>query len=686
MSGSTISTAILTTVKLGGGGYVSPLIITSAGVVAPTLGGANGVLVASTVGRSLVNYGLVGAGVGTTGGAGTAGSNTGGALGTGVSATKGGNGGNGGMAVDMVGLGTVTNYATVAAAPGGAGGNGGNGASGAGIGALAGFGGTGGAGGDGVDLAAGGWLSNLAAISGGAGGAGGRGGISGAGYINGLGGAGGTGGNGADVVGGYLLNSGIISGGPGGTGGTYAISGVGGAGVYLDGGTVINAGTIAGGAGSRNGDAVQFGTAASLLVIDPGAVFAGNVVADAAVADVLELSGTSTGGLAGVGTQFLDFQDISFASGAGWSISGDSVGLASGVTIAGFTMADRIDLTDFAATASSYVAGSGLVLSNATASETIGLVGNFSAGNFSIASDGAVGTVITEVTCYAKGTRIATAQGEVPVEALRIGMEVKTMHSGLQKIKWIGHRSYAAPFANHAKVLPVCIAAGAIARGMPGRDLYVSPGHAICVDGVFIHAARLVNGVSITQAKAVDAITYFHVETENHEVIFAEGCPAETFMGEYFRKQFHNAAEFGELYPGQVAPEEMRLPRLEQGLQLEVICQYLARRAEIETWPGVAGPLRGYLETAGPDVVIGWAQDLAAPEQAVSLDVYVGGQAVCRVLANLFREDLRAAGVGLGRHGFTLQLPVGVAGVVSVCRSNDQVVLPWAGVALAGVA
>ncbi len=284
--------------------------------------------------------------------------------------------------------------------------------------------------------------------------------------------------------------------------------------------------------------------------------------------------------------------------------------------------------------------------------------------------------ITLEVTCYAQGTRIATADGETEVEALQIGDMVKTLHAGLQKVKWIGTRSYAAPFANHAKVLPVCIKSGALDDNIPSRDLYVSPGHAICIDGALIHAARLVNGVSITQAAQIDQITYYHIELENHEIIFAENAPAESFMGEYFRAHFQNAASYRALYPQGQAPEHMCLPRLDTGFQLAAIQRRLGLRAGITT-PSGTGPLRGYIDQAGPDICTGWAQDSAAAETPVCLDIYAQNTRIGRVLANLYPADVRDAGFGSGHHGFEFVLPPGTDSI-EIRRSADGASLPWA--------
>ena len=67
---------------------------------------------------------------------------------------------------------------------------------------------------------------------------------------------------------------------------------------------------------------------------------------------------------------------------------------------------------------------------------------------------------------------------------------------------------------------------------MPLRDLFVSPGHALYVDNcLLIDAKALVNGTTITQVTQWEGdLEYFHIETEHHEIILAEGTPAETFM------------------------------------------------------------------------------------------------------------------------------------------------------------
>jgi Hint domain len=83
-------------------------------------------------------------------------------------------------------------------------------------------------------------------------------------------------------------------------------------------------------------------------------------------------------------------------------------------------------------------------------------------------------------------------------------------------------------------LLPVRVSRFALDEHTPHRDLYVSPNHALLLDGVLIPAIYLVNGSSIVQAmpEGVEEIEYFHVELEIHEVIFAEGAAVETLLDE----------------------------------------------------------------------------------------------------------------------------------------------------------
>jgi hypothetical protein len=218
--------------------------------------------------------------------------------------------------------------------------------------------------------------------------------------------------------------------------------------------------------------------------------------------------------------------------------------------------------------------------------------------------------------------------------------------------------------------LPVCIRQDAIADGVPARDLLVSPGHAIAIDQVLVHALRLVNGVSVVQLSEVESVTYYHIELESHAILLAENCPAESFRDEYFRQQFDNVEAYRRLYPDDLAPVALCLPRLDSGFLLHAIQSRVAARAGIaET--AAFGPLRGYVDQTGPERCFGWAQDMTVPEAPVSLDIFCGQSCIGRVLANLYRRDVSAAGYGSGFQGFEFLLPAGLSGAIEVRRTAD---------------
>src|SRR5262249_4663958 len=126
-------------------------------------------------------------------------------------------------------------------------------------------------------------------------------------------------------------------------------------------------------------------------------------------------------------------------------------------------------------------------------------------------SDFGGGGTITQAACYCRGTSILTERGEVAVEELRIGDRLVTVSGEAKPIKWIGRRSYVGWLAaGNPNIMPVCFKTGALADGVPRRDLWVSPEHAMFVDGGLVPAGLLVNGVSIVKATRVDEVHYFH--------------------------------------------------------------------------------------------------------------------------------------------------------------------------------
>jgi ELWxxDGT repeat protein len=286
---------------------------------------------------------------------------------------------------------------------------------------------------------------------------------------------------------------------------------------------------------------------------------------------------------------------------------------------------------------------------------------------------------ITVVPCYCRGTLIRTQRGQERVEKLKIGDKVVTASGMARPIKWIGRRGYGGRFILGRKdILPVCIKAGALDDNVPRRDLWISPHHAMYLEGALIEAKDLVNGVSIVQAERVETVEYFHIELESHDVILAEGAPSETFIDDDSRFMFHNAHEYAALHRDEVAPAAAAYcaPRLEDGYEVERARRRIALRAGLQAKAAEPpiGALRGYIDVISPRRIAGWAQNLDHPEAPVCLDIYAGGQPIAQVLANRYRDDLEQAGLGSGRHSFEFTPParlIFIPGTVEVRRALD---------------
>jgi hypothetical protein len=217
-------------------------------------------------------------------------------------------------------------------------------------------------------------------------------------------------------------------------------------------------------------------------------------------------------------------------------------------------------------------------------------------------------------------------------------------------------------------ILPVCIKAGALDENVPRRDLWISPHHAMYLDGVLIEAKDLVNGVSIVQAGRVDKVEYFHIELETHDVIIAEGALSETFMDDDSRGMFHNAHEYHAMFPDAapgalIPPARFCAPRLEDGYEVEAVRRGIELRAGLRSSDEGKriGNLRGYIDLVSAERVAGWAQNIDYPEAPVCLDILAGGRLIGQVLANRYRHDLEQVGLGSGRHSFEFAPPAGLA-------------------------
>lgn len=142
-----------------------------------------------------------------------------------------------------------------------------------------------------------------------------------------------------------------------------------------------------------------------------------------------------------------------------------------------------------------------------------------------------------DFVCFGFGTEIQTPTGLRRIEDLEVGDLVMTEDHGPQPIRWIGKRRVRLT----EKLRPIKVEAGALGLGLPIRDLYVSQQHRLLVrskivrrmfdvDEALVPAKHLTGlpGISIVPKTGWQG--YAHVLFDRHEVIQAEGAPAESLL------------------------------------------------------------------------------------------------------------------------------------------------------------
>lgn len=149
--------------------------------------------------------------------------------------------------------------------------------------------------------------------------------------------------------------------------------------------------------------------------------------------------------------------------------------------------------------------------------------------------------VTTGIPCFTPGIRIATARGAVPVEQIVVGDLLQTADNGYQPVIWTGRRDLSArTLAERPHLRPIAVSPGGLLCN--DRRLLVSPQHRFMLgrrqlgdlasEGEAFLRARLLPQMAGARAETetgCEAVSYIHLMTEQHQVIFAEGVATESF-------------------------------------------------------------------------------------------------------------------------------------------------------------
>lgn len=145
------------------------------------------------------------------------------------------------------------------------------------------------------------------------------------------------------------------------------------------------------------------------------------------------------------------------------------------------------------------------------------------------------------IPCFTPNVLLATRRGAVPAGQIRVGDMLQTADNGFQPVIWTGKRTLRpVELALRPHLRPYCVRPGGLLR--PERPMLLSPQHRLLTGpkafdretpfGESFLSAKLLAEIDpncTLQPVANSPVTYVHLMTERHEVIFAEGIATETF-------------------------------------------------------------------------------------------------------------------------------------------------------------
>ena len=166
--------------------------------------------------------------------------------------------------------------------------------------------------------------------------------------------------------------------------------------------------------------------------------------------------------------------------------------------------------------------------------------------------------------CFAAGTMISTTKGEVAVQDLMAGDMIVTADGRAVPVKWLGYQDlFPSNVTQHMQ--PVRIRTGALGDNVPNADLVVTANHAMMLDGLLVNAGALINGDTIDYLPLEECdfrLRVYHVETEAHEAILANGAASESYLDVPNRASFDNYDDYLDTHGPDRLIHEMPLPRI----------------------------------------------------------------------------------------------------------------------------
>jgi hypothetical protein len=391
-------------------------------------------------------------------------------------------------------------------------------------------------------------------------------------------------------------------------------------------------------------------TLSSGSLYDGGGLTNNGVIVDSGSMTVADLLGSgvvtiAAGGALEVMGSVASTETIVFAGDMAYLHLDSPTEAAGGVS--GFGHGNEIDLKGIDPGSVSYAAG------------TL----SFPGGSFPLESTGAVPIAVTSpdgaalgTLCFCIDTLITTPAGLMRVQDLEVGDLVTTLGGRVRPIVWIGVGRVLATCGQRSAATPVIVRKHALAPGVPFHDLRVTKGHSLLIDGVLIPAEFLVNHRSIIWDDRAAEVDLYHIELETHDILIANGVPAESYRDDGNRWLFQNAnSGWGQPSKAPYAPV------LTGGVLVDQAWRRLLERA---------GPRPGVPLTSDPNlhlVVDGRRVDARSARDGVHVFELQGRPELVRIVSRAaapqefgLARDPRMLGVAVRRlalcHGVNLRL------------------------------
>ena len=167
-------------------------------------------------------------------------------------------------------------------------------------------------------------------------------------------------------------------------------------------------------------------------------------------------------------------------------------------------------------------------------------------------------------TCFLAGTMILTPTGERAVEEFEVGDIVLNAERKACPIIWVGRRDYdRETYIQPNRIFPVLVRKDALSDNVPSRDTFLSDGHALVFEDaekIMVAVHELINGSTIQRVEA-DRVSYWHIELSSHDVIIANGIPAETFLNVDNRGSFQTVDVVADFNKSASSIELSKFPR-----------------------------------------------------------------------------------------------------------------------------